>query len=67
MMTLTIDSGVTYYIHPHPAFTEAHLEDGPHLCIHCMPNRDTPATHFVQDDRGWLMPLCERHYQESRP
>lgn len=65
MIATTSSGGVTYYIHPHPAFTEAHLEDGPHLCIACMPV-DTPATHFVQDDRGWLMPLCERHYQESR-
>lgn len=55
----------TYFIHPHPDFTQWNLE-GHYDCIFCMmPGKeDTPATHFVQDDRGWLMPYCDAHYQD---
>jgi hypothetical protein len=42
-----------------------YIDELPDQCIFCMPEADTPARCFIQDDRGYNMPYCDRHYQEA--
>lgn len=64
--TVTGSNSRTYYIHTHPQHSHYEIEGEPNLCIFCLPEMEVPAVHFVQDDRGWLVPFCERHYWDSR-